>query len=255
MSSERRAPLVVTFADSGYQPLLQIWVRRLRQLGIERVKVFCLDAAVREWCDGEGVDAVQIEWSGALDDLWQQRVRIFRTLLAAGEEFIHSDIDAIWVHNPLRRGAAAGRDEDLLFSQGTVWPFDVHQRWGFVLCCGWFWAKPTVPTRAFFEALESDVKLTGDDQISVNRVLAGMGLRWSPAGAGDYYLRLREHLVQCWSRPICATTTTGSLSVALLPQREFQRLPEDAEHAIVKHFLTPKNCQQKLSMLQACGLI
>jgi hypothetical protein len=255
MMAGRPPPLVVTFADSGYQPLLQIWLRRLQELGIERVKVYCLDSAVQEWCQKQGVDSAQVSWSGALVDLWQQRIRIFRTLLAAGEEFIHSDIDAIWIHNPLYRGAAAGRDEDLLFSQGTVWPFDVHRRWGFVLCCGWFWAKPTAPVLAFFEALEADVKLTGDDQISVNRLLSAMGARWSHADADEYCLRLREHVVQCWSRPIRATTTIGSLSVALLPQREFQRLPEDTEHAIVKHLLTPKNCQQKLSVLQAYGLI
>jgi hypothetical protein len=43
--------------------------------------------------------------------------------------------------------------------------------------------------------------------------------------------------------------------VALLPQREFQRLPEESEHAVVKHYLTPKNCEQKLAALRAYGLI
>jgi hypothetical protein len=62
-------------------------------------------------------------------------------------------------------------------------------------------------------------------------------------------------MVQCWSQPISARTTAGPLSVALLPQREFQRLPEESQHAIVKHYLTPKNCQQKLSALRGYGLI
>ena len=60
-------------------------------------------------CRAEGVDAEPVESSGNLRDLWVQRIRVFSALLAAGEEFVHSDIDAVWVRNPLREGSARGR--------------------------------------------------------------------------------------------------------------------------------------------------
>jgi Nucleotide-diphospho-sugar transferase len=252
MTSE---PLTITFVDANYLPLLEIWLPRLRELGVGRVKVFCLDPATLEWCRSAGVACAPVEWSGNLRDLWVQRIRIFSALLAAGEEFVHSDIDAIWIRNPLREGSACGRQEDLLFSQGTVWPPDVHDKWGFVLCCGWFRVRPTQAAQAFFQGLEADVRSSGDDQVSVNRLLALLGVDWSQGRTGDYQLVFRDRLVQCWSQPIHATTATGSLSVALLPHREFQRLPEDSAHTLVKHYLTPKNCAQKLSALQAYGLI
>jgi hypothetical protein len=248
-------PLVVAFADAGYLPLLQIWLQRLNQLRIGRVRIYCLDATTLDWCESQQVAAARIPWAGDLRDLWVQRIRIFSGLLAAGEAFIHSDIDAIWLQNPLKVGSACDRTEDLLFSQGTVWPPDVHDRWGFVLCCGWFRAKPTLGAQAFFQALEVDVQATGDDQVSVNRLLAVLGAQWSHARTGEYQLPFRDRMVQCWSKPISATTTAGPLSVALLPQREFQRLPEESAHAIIKHYLTPKNCQQKLSALRGYGLI
>jgi hypothetical protein len=248
-------PLVITFADSNYLPLLQIWLSRLNALDVGRVKVFCLDSQTAAWCASQRVAAAPIHWTGNLRDLWSQRIRVFSALLASGEEFVHSDIDAIWVRNPLRVGSACGLEQDLIFSQGTVWPPDVHDRWGFVLCCGWFRAKPTLATQAFFQALEIDVQATGDDQISVNRLLAMLGAQWDCDRTGDYQLPFRDRMVQCWEKPIGAKTAAGPLSVALLPQREFQRLPEESEHAVVKHLLTPKDCQQKLLALKEYGLL
>src|SRR5258707_6831556 len=99
-------PLVVTFSDSNYLPLLQIWLQRLRRLGVGRVKVFCLDTATHEWCVSQAVESATIPWGGDLRDLWVQRIRVFSQLLSEGEEFVHSDADAIWVRNPLLYGSA-----------------------------------------------------------------------------------------------------------------------------------------------------
>ncbi len=248
-------PVVVAFADSSYLPLLEHWLLRLRTLRIERLRIFCLDAATRSWCEARGIEASEVRWSGDLQDLWVQRIAVFGDLLSKGEDFIHSDIDAIWVQNPLEVGSASTCTEDLVFSQGTVWPPDVHDRWGFVLCCGWFRAKATPAVRDFFLALDADVRVTGDDQISVNRLLAALGTEWSHSRSGDYQLAFRDRVFQCWTRPIRAAAGAGLLSVALLPHREFQRLPEASPHAVVKHLLTPKNCGQKLIALRNYGLI
>jgi hypothetical protein len=252
MASE---PLIVTFSDARYLPLLAIWVGNLRRLGLRRMKVYGLDAQTVAWCGAEGVDVGELAWRGDLRDLWVQRIRVFGDLLAAGEEIIHSDTDAIWLRNPLQVGSARDRDEDLLFSQGTIWPPDVHDRWGFVLCCGWFRARPTTAVREFFQALERDVRVSGDDQISVNRLLAAAGAQWSGGKTGDYQLPFRERTLQCWLQPMSATLSALPLKVALLPHRDFQRLPEDTDQAIVKHYLTPKNCEQKLFVLRELGLI
>jgi hypothetical protein len=252
MTSE---PLIVTFADSQYLPLLAVWLDSLRRLGLNRIRVYCLDAATSTWCRTQGADAAEVAWAGDLRDLWVQRIRIFSALLNAGEEVIHSDTDAIWIRNPLQVGSLAKCSEDLVFSQGTVWPPDVHDRWGFVLCCGWFWARPSLAVRGFFHALEADVQVTGDDQLSVNRLLAAAGAQWNHRGPSEYQLPFAERLVQCWSEPIRATIPGTPLTIALLPHCEFQRLPEISDRAIVKHYVTPKNCAQKLLVLRHFGLI
>ena len=252
MTSE---PLVITFADSSYRPLLAIWLDRLKALEVRRVRVYALDDPLLDWCREREVDAAGVAWQGDLRDLWVQRIRVFSALLAGGEEFIHSDADAIWVGNPLETGSARERDEDLVFSQGTIWPPDVFTRWGFVLCCGWFWARPTPGARRFFAALEPDVAVSGDDQLSVNRVLAAVPMRWECGRGPDYRLPFNGKALACWTAPIRGASSDASLSVTLLPHREFQRLPEPSDRALVKHYLTPKNCEQKLLMFRQLGLI
>jgi len=61
--------------------------------------------------------------------------------------------------------------------------------------------------------------------------------------------------MQCWTAPIRATVRAAPLRVALLPHGEFQRLPEPTERAVVKHYLTPKNCADKLTVLRQHGVI
>ena len=247
------APLVIAFCDSAYLPLLQLWVGQVLALGVRALRIFGLDAATVDWCGSAGVDAEPMEWNGDLRTLWIQRMRVFSRLAAQGVDFIHSDIDAIWLRNPITPGGVREDGAQLLFSQGTVWPPDVHERWGFVLCCGWFRARPSVQTREFFQALEADVERTGDDQVSVNRLLLARGLRWETPQGQAYRLPFRNQQVHCWTG--LRRGQLGGLGVGLLPHREFQRLPEEFAQAAVKHYLTPKNCPQKLQVLRTLGLI
>jgi hypothetical protein len=249
-------PLIVTFSDAQYLPLLDQWVQRLERLGLRRIRIYGLDATTVAWCRRRGVDSVALSWKhGDLRDLWIQRIQVFTSLLREGEEIIHSDSDAVWLRNPLQCGSAVGRSEDLLFSQGTVWPPDVHDAWGFVLCCGWFRARATPGVLSFFSALQEDVRSTGDDQISVNRLLHAAGADWEQDDAAAYRLPFREGWMRCWKLPIVARLRAPALSVALLPHREFQRLPETTPDAVVKHFLTPKDCGEKLAVMRKLGLI
>ena len=68
-------------------------------------------------------------------------------------------------------------------------------------------------------------------------------------------LAFQDRPIHCWSAPIRATFQAGPLTVALLPHGEFQRLPEPTDRAVVKHYLTPKNCEQKLITLRELAVI
>jgi hypothetical protein len=248
-------PLILTFSDWNYRPILENWLCHLADLGIQGARVYCLDAKTMEWCRARSVDAELLVWDGNFAGLWQRRLEVFNDLIAKGTEFIHSDADAIWLRNPLAPDSAARQPVDLVFSQGTVWPPDVCRTWGFVLCCGWFWVKPTSSTQSFFRDLVRDVEVTRDDQVSVNRLLSGRGIRWENDGRADYAFLYKGNRVHCWLSALQGRTPDGSLSVAMLPQHQYQRVPRTTDHAaVVKHFVSPKNCESKIVALRSWGL-
>jgi hypothetical protein len=246
-------PIIVTFSDWNYQPILENWLAHLSVLGVGGVRVYCLDEKTQRWCIERNVGAELLPWDGNLSGLWKQRLTVFNDLIEKGVEFIHSDSDAVWLKNPLAPGSSAIQDEDLVFSQGTFWPPDIFLQLGFVLCCGWFWVKPSAGARAFFRDLIEDVASTGDDQISVNRLLHRRSTRWLDKPA-DYQLAFRGQKINCWHSPQRGRSADGSLSVALLPHAEYQRLPVASDKAVVKHLLTPKRCEEKKVALRGAGL-
>jgi hypothetical protein len=249
-----QSPLVVSFSDWNYRPVLENWLLHLGLLGIRETRIYCLDARTRDWCQERSVDARLLPWDGNFAGLWKQRLAVFRDLLAEGTELIHSDLDAVWLGNPFAPDSAARRPEDLVFSQGTIWPPDVFQAWSFVLCCGWFWVKPTPAARRFFSDLAQDVATTGDDQISVNRLLKARGIRWDASTSPAYRIVFNGNKLSCWLGPLPGQTSDGELSVAMLPHRQYQRLPEAGNNIVVRHLLTPKKCDDKIAALRAFGL-
>lgn len=101
--------------------------------------------------------------------------------------------------------------------------------------------------------MESDVATTRHDQVSVNRLLVAGGAIWG-CGECDYELPFRDRTIRCWTRPIHAIVRSSSLSVALLPHREFQRLPEPFDRVVVRHFLLPPDRSDKVQALRDLGV-
>lgn len=244
-------PLVVTFSDWAYQPILENWLAHLSILGVGNVRVYALDARTERWCKQRAIDTEPIDWDGSLSGLWARRLLVFRDLIESGIEFVHSDSDAIWLRNPF--GTSDQYEDDLVFSQGTIWPPETFQHWNFVLCCGWFRVRPSTATLAFFRDLIADVAISGDDQRSVNNLLVRRSLRW-PDTPADYELPFKDHAVQCWHAPRRGRTADGTLGVTLLPHAQYQRLPEPTDRAVLKHFLTPKQCDKKVAALRQANL-
>jgi len=246
-------PLIVTFSDWNYQPILENWLAHLDALGLGGARVYCLDRQTLDWCRGRDVDAELLAWDGHRSSLWKQRLGIFNSLIDAGIPFVHSDTDAVWVANPFLAGSSADQLDDLVFSQGTFWPPETFDDWGFVLCCGWFSVKPSAGSRAFFRDLVDHVAITGDDQISVNHLLQQRRIEWGGRPA-DYTIVANGQHIRCWHEPHRGRSADGSLAVALLPHAEYQRLPIVTETAVVKHLLTPKRRDDKIAALRAAGL-
>jgi len=58
--------------------------------------------------------------------------------LEAGESILYSDVDAIWLRDPIDE--LTKFDADLVFQPG-IFPADARKRWGFAICTGFFYLR------------------------------------------------------------------------------------------------------------------
>ncbi|MBI1260743.1 MAG: hypothetical protein GC184_03370 [Rhizobiales bacterium] len=248
--NEMNSPTVVTFVSEDYIPIGLNWLAAFNALGIAaRIRIVALDTATRDAFPSELVLYRPCDpRRRAL--LWQHRIRVLNEMLAEGLSLIHSDVDAVWLRDPLP--ALAACRTDMVFSQGTIWPPDVHQRQGIVLCCGFFYLANTAAVRDFFHIVERQVAIDKDDQITINRLLDQAGISWDVDA--PYTLSYRNKEIRA-SRDVIRSREGTIPSVAILPHHLFPRLVEEMhDNVIVCHPLAPKTCQDKIDVLSSLGL-
>jgi hypothetical protein len=146
-----------------------------------------------------------------------------REILEEASAIIHSDSDAVWLRNPLPLLNRC--QSDMVFSQGTAWPPDVHAKYGIVLCCGFFCIRKTDHTLSFISDLEKRARVDGDDQVSLNRILDESGNEWEVSN--PYKIPFRDTFFTA-SREIIRSKPGGPISIAILPHhlvaRQFRRM-------------------------------
>lgn len=240
--------VIIVFANSAYREVLDNWLIGMRQLQLYNILVFALDKALGDHLDQKGIANIVLTVDTGLGSLWVKRMEIIMDILEAGFDIVHSDADAVWLSDPMER-YFYNQPYDMIFSQGTVWPQDIYEKWEFVLCCGLFYIKTGHLTRQILREVHEDVRITRDDQVSFNRILYEKNIRWRVHE--PYYLRYKEKPFKCSAEIIDGHS--DNLRVALLPQHCFQRVETVSEDIYVKHIVSPKNSESKLKELQSCG--
>jgi hypothetical protein len=245
-SALRDGPLPVTFATDDFAPLLANWLRHAKAAGVTDSLVIAMDEALAARLEQVGTPAIRHGFDGTPGDLWYQRTLIFEWLARRGVDFIHSDVDAVWLRDP-RPFCRADPDFDLVFSQGTNYPPEVWHAWGFVLCCGLFAVKASPATARFFTEVRRMTAQVQDDQVAVNILLCDSGLSWRTGGAESYPLTNRHGQVFTGYRGMLeGVSESAALRVGLLPHDRVPRLPILGAEALVRHPVGPGNPVEKL---------
>lgn len=127
------------------------------------------------------------------------------------------DVDTMWQrHIPLST-LFGGKDAevDVFLSQGTVYPRDVFDRWGFVACMGTVAFRATERTG---EALRAALKDCGDgqcdDQVAMNHALmTTFGVAWDrAAGIGRAPGGESRLTVRMWPKPFVFRSTMQDMT-------------------------------------------
>jgi hypothetical protein len=187
-----------------------------------------------------------------LQNLWRLRLLLARTC-AHGIDVIHSDIDAIWLRNPIPEYFSQNAD-DLVVSQGTAWPYEVVTRQGFVLCCGLFYLRSNDASLTLLNDMLRNIVLTNDDQTSLNHLIHA-SVTWDRQLSNPYQFIFRGYKVTCSEAPIRGRCHQTGLTVTLLPHHLFQRLHMPDRPAFVKHLFSEKTDRDKFESFRQSGCL
>ena len=190
-------PVTLVFGSFAYRDTVLAWIDSARRAAYEHFRIVCMDEDLRRFLHRHGAGGHALDCYELLPDVPRRnfdaitkqrarhdvlgllRVKLFLHLAANGCDFIHSDADAFWLHDP-RPWLMSHPGFDLLCSQGTTHPDTHFHRHRFVLCAGFFLCRANERTRAYFEQVDRLWKLHGGDQFRMNTVLLrDSEARWS----------------------------------------------------------------------------
>ncbi len=243
-------PVIITFVSEAYIPVGRNWLNAVIKLETGcTLMIVALDEVTRDSFPASIV-SYRPAVSSDLDVLWVHRMKILRELLDQGTDIIHSDADAVWVRDPLPFIRSCGTE--MVFSQGTIWPRDVHARHGIVLCCGLFYMQSTPAVRSFIATVEQRVVQDKDDQITINRLVDEGLTRW--VVEQPYTIEFGNAVFTASRNAMHAQMGQGP-SLSILPHHSFPRLLSKVDEEVyVAHPLSGKTCADKIEILYALGL-
>ena len=108
---------------------------------------------------------------------------------------------------------------------------------------------------ALLEQMIVDVQRSGDDQATLNRVIASLGIQWVTHKSKSYTMHAHDKPFMCFKDFLHGNAKTIKLRVSLLPHHLFQRLRVPDTNAYVMHLLSQKSSESKMAMLERTGCL
>jgi len=159
---------IIAFGNSRYKRIAHNWALYLHRHGIENYTIYSLDQDIYDYLVENEINTELLDlnifnkktWS------WDVRVKCIIRLLDQGHDILHSDLDAIWLKNPLD---LVEEKYDLIASTGKF-PQNIYKKIGYTLCMGWIYYKSsTIIKELFQDILDKNTHDNFDDQIEFNR--------------------------------------------------------------------------------------
>ncbi|MEN3973716.1 putative nucleotide-diphospho-sugar transferase [Emcibacter sp. SYSU 3D8] len=214
--------------NAPYMRLLKLWLAQSAAHMPGDLHVGCMDMDSYAQCAGlERVTATALPQLDISRDsrhsLLVRHMAFFRSFLEQGHDILHTDIDAFWHRAPLPD--FAGFDDDIICSTEFGIPRNLAAKWGFVLCAGFYLARSTPGTTAFFARWQERLEYHTREQIAFNQLLDSLQPFWEDVALGG--LTGKRCRVEIDGQP---------LSVLALPYELVTRdSPFTAPHAAVAH--------------------
>eukprot|EP00754_Rhynchopus_humris_P029762 Rhum_TRINITY_DN15233_c1_g1::Rhum_TRINITY_DN15233_c1_g1_i1::g.145904::m.145904 len=142
--------------------------------------------------------------------LFQMRMRLLHHYATRGREVVMSDVDALWLRDPLKELRSVGAD---VVAQRGSHPKLLAKRWGATACMGFVYVKGGPQVVPFLSDAVRLADSVGDDQEGFNTALVHSDVVWQ-----------RPKLEYDTSNAVDVGITSESFRVALLPHTKYRRL-------------------------------
>lgn len=158
--------VVVTFVDNQYLDLFKLFHVFWKRHCLQNLLVISLDENVNSYLNNTDINYVYFDYPiRNRHAFWRVRLQLLDVIFTTAKKtLIHTDVDCFWFQNLLT--CIQSCSEDICYSTGGTFPKNIADKYGFVLCCGFFGVKYNNNTKNYFRTLcTSENK---DDQISTN---------------------------------------------------------------------------------------
>jgi hypothetical protein len=239
-----RSEVVLLVLTVGYEETFRLWLGSQGAPSKKDILIVACDEKSFGFYKNEGFTTLSTKTDGTREDLWRLRTEVFAELSQLGVDFFHTDADAIWRKDP--REYCRAQIADLVVSQGTICPKETCRAWGFVLCCGFFYARATKNTAAILQkaAEHCDSMLKAHDQVALNTVLLEAGCNWNQSDETSERRQFQGEVIRFFNHPIYGECKTPKTRVCLLPLALFDRMGLNDENCYVEHILKNKKCEK-----------
>ena len=241
--------VVCVFANKDYIPILSFFNMYFSSAVNRKYLVIAFDEETFYYCGKKNYCTYYSPFHEPFGiKFMQHQMEIIKKIITLNYNVLVSDIDAIWLKDPIPYTLSSS--SDIVFSPGTIQPQEAFEKWGNVLCCGYFLLMANERVLNFLESVQKRMIYEGD-QPAINKELISRNLIWKN-DTKLYELNFqKKKIIQSEDTRI---GIADKISVALLPNRFFQRLAEK-EDPLVFHPIAPKICVDKMEVFKENGFL
>lgn len=144
---------IIAFGNSRYKRIAHNWALYLQKHGITNYTIYSLDHDIYDYLVENKINTelLELHFFHARRYRWNLRFKYISDLLLQDESVLHSDLDAVWLKNPLE---FIDDTHDIIASTGS-YPFGIRKKFGSTICCGWIYYNSTFNVKKLFNDILS----------------------------------------------------------------------------------------------------
>lgn len=164
--------LIITFLNKKYIPIFEIFYNYFQKLNYQKIfLVISLDIDTCTYLKQKNINTVYVQYNLQNKELfWKFRLIVINNIFKITKKnIIHTDSDCLWFKDILIE--INNLDYDIIGSIAYGYPQNIVKKFGFVVCCGFYYIKYNKKTIYFFDNIIKQNINSTDDQILINNYI------------------------------------------------------------------------------------